>query len=244
MAPRRERDRLASGAGASGPRQGTGTFGSSSGFQHWLGMGGGAQSHLCLCFPPGGAGAQPGGECGPGSGRSSALGELGEHQDQGELRPRRGRGDEGQRSAGETRVHPFHPADLWADQRGPQCPRGAHTWPGVPDVPPPAQGSCQAIKEYVDSTLGPFILNVTSGARLCSEALCSGHGRCARRPDHPEALLLLNPSSFSIELPPGGGPLTLRGALSPEDRKRMAVEFQCHCYPGWRGAGCEQRGRW
>nr|KAF6335221.1 hyaluronidase 1 [Pipistrellus kuhlii] len=105
-------------------------------------------------------------------------------------------------------------------------------------------GSCQAIKEYVDSTLGPFVLNVTSGARLCSEALCSGHGRCARRPDHPEALLLLNPSSFSIELPPGGGPLTLRGALSPEDRKRMAVEFQCHCYPRWRGAECEQRGPW
>ncbi|XP_036288112.2 hyaluronidase-1 [Pipistrellus kuhlii] len=106
------------------------------------------------------------------------------------------------------------------------------------------KGSCQAIKEYVDSTLGPFVLNVTSGARLCSEALCSGHGRCARRPDHPEALLLLNPSSFSIELPPGGGPLTLRGALSPEDRKRMAVEFQCHCYPRWRGAECEQRGPW
>lgn len=106
------------------------------------------------------------------------------------------------------------------------------------------KGSCQAIKEYVDTTLGPFVLNVTSGARLCSEALCSGHGRCARRPSHPEALLLLSPSSFSIELPPGGGPLTLRGALSPEDRERMAVEFQCHCYPGWRGAWCEQRGTW
>lgn len=104
--------------------------------------------------------------------------------------------------------------------------------------------SCQAIKEFVDTTLGPFVLNVTSGARLCSEALCSGQGRCARRPGHPEALLLLSPSSFSIELPPDGGPLTLRGALSPEDRKRMAVEFQCHCYPGWRGARCEQRGAW
>ncbi|XP_005865497.1 PREDICTED: hyaluronidase-1 [Myotis brandtii] len=104
--------------------------------------------------------------------------------------------------------------------------------------------SCQAIKEYVDTTLGPFVLNVTSAARLCSEALCSGHGRCARSPSHPEALLFLNPTSFAIELPPGGGPLTLRGALSPEDRERMAVEFKCHCYPGWRGAWCEQRGMW
>lgn len=96
----------------------------------------------------------------------------------------------------------------------------------------------------MDTTLGPFVLNVTSAARLCSEALCSGHGRCARRPSHPEALLFLNITSFAIELPPGGGPLTLRGALSPEDRERMAVEFKCHCYPGWRGAWCEQRGMW
>ncbi|EQB77041.1 hypothetical protein CB1_000145024 [Camelus ferus] len=70
--------------------------------------------------------------------------------------------------------------------------------------------SCQAIKEYVDTTLGPFILNVTSGALLCSQALCSGHGRCVRRLSHPEALLNFNPTSFSIKPMPGGGQLTLR----------------------------------
>ncbi|XP_037707192.1 hyaluronidase-1 isoform X4 [Choloepus didactylus] len=102
--------------------------------------------------------------------------------------------------------------------------------------------SCQAIKEYVDTRLGPFILNVTSGALLCSQALCSGHGRCARRSSHSEALLILNPASFSIQLTPGGGPLTLRGALSLEDQARMAVEFKCHCYHGWRGTQCEQQG--
>ncbi|XP_069329754.1 hyaluronidase-1 isoform X2 [Eulemur rufifrons] len=104
--------------------------------------------------------------------------------------------------------------------------------------------SCQAIKEYVDTTLGPFILNVTSGARLCSQALCSGHGRCARRPSHPEALLMLNPASFSIQLKPGGRPLTLQGALSLKDRAQMAMEFKCHCYSGWRGAWCEQQSMW
>ncbi|ELV10415.1 Hyaluronidase-1 [Tupaia chinensis] len=102
--------------------------------------------------------------------------------------------------------------------------------------------SCQAIKEYVDTVLGPFILNVTSGALLCSQALCSGHGRCARRPSHPEALLTLNPASFSIGLTPGGGHLTLQGALSLEDRARMAMEFKCQCYRGWQGAWCEQQG--
>nr|XP_030723096.1 hyaluronidase-2 isoform X1 [Globicephala melas]XP_030723097.1 hyaluronidase-2 isoform X1 [Globicephala melas] len=98
--------------------------------------------------------------------------------------------------------------------------------------------SCQAIKEYVDTTLGPFILNVTSGALLCSQVLCSGHGRCARRPSHPEARLILSPTSFSIESTPGGGPLTLRGALSLKNR--LAVGFKCRCYHGWTGTWCEQ----
>ncbi|KAL0599913.1 Hyaluronidase-1 [Plecturocebus cupreus] len=101
--------------------------------------------------------------------------------------------------------------------------------------------SCQAIKEYVDTTLGPFILNVTSGALLCSHALCSGHGRCVRRPSHPKALLILNPASFSIQLTPGGGPLSLQGAFSFEDQAQMAVEFKCRCYPGWQGAWCGQK---
>uniref|UniRef100_A0A8C3YQY7 Hyaluronidase n=1 Tax=Catagonus wagneri TaxID=51154 RepID=A0A8C3YQY7_9CETA len=104
--------------------------------------------------------------------------------------------------------------------------------------------SCRSIKKYVDTTLGPFIVNVTSGALLCSQALCSGHGRCVRRPSHPEALPVLSPTSFSIKPAPGGGPLTLRGALSLKDRVRMAEEFKCHCYSGWRGTCCERQGMW
>lgn len=100
--------------------------------------------------------------------------------------------------------------------------------------------SCEAVKRYVDTTLGPFILNVTNGARLCSEALCSSHGRCVRRPSHPDALLILNPASFSIYRPPSGGSPVMEGALSPEDLEQMATEFECHCYQGWSGARCEQ----
>ncbi|XP_058534807.1 hyaluronidase-1 [Ochotona princeps] len=102
--------------------------------------------------------------------------------------------------------------------------------------------ACQAIKRYMDTTLGPFLLNVTSAAHLCSQALCSGHGRCARHPSHPEALLVLNPASFSIRLKPGR-PLDLQGGLSLKDRARMAAEFQCRCYRGWWGAHCEQQVR-
>lgn len=103
--------------------------------------------------------------------------------------------------------------------------------------------SCEAIKKYVDSTLGPFILNVTSGARLCSEALCSGHGRCVRRPSHPDALLILNPASFSIYHPEDEpNTLKVKGTHSPEDLEQMAAEFECRCYPGWSGAECKQQG--
>nr|Q91ZJ9.3 RecName: Full=Hyaluronidase-1; Short=Hyal-1; AltName: Full=Hyaluronoglucosaminidase-1; Flags: Precursor [Mus musculus]AAH21636.1 Hyaluronoglucosaminidase 1 [Mus musculus] len=102
--------------------------------------------------------------------------------------------------------------------------------------------SCQAIKAYMDSTLGPFIVNVTSAALLCSEALCSGHGRCVRHPSYPEALLTLNPASFSIELTHDGRPPSLKGTLSLKDRAQMAMKFRCRCYRGWRGKWCDKRG--
>lgn len=101
--------------------------------------------------------------------------------------------------------------------------------------------SCQAIKEYMDSTLGPFILNVTSAALLCSKALCSGHGRCTHHPSYPEALLILNPASFSIQFTPKGRPLTLKGALSLDDQTQMAKKFKCRCYSGWGGKWCEKQ---
>ncbi|CAH6777747.1 Hyal1 [Phodopus roborovskii] len=102
--------------------------------------------------------------------------------------------------------------------------------------------SCQTIKEYMDSTLGPFILNVTSAAVLCSEALCSGHGRCARRPSYPEALLTLDPASFSIQLTHDGRSPSLKGTLSLKDQAQMAVKFKCRCYGGWYGKRCEKQG--
>lgn len=101
--------------------------------------------------------------------------------------------------------------------------------------------SCQAIKAYMDSTLGPFILNVTSAALLCSEALCSGHGRCVRHPSYPEALLTLNPASFSIELARDGRPPRLKGTLSLKDRVQMAMNFRCRCYRGWSGGRCKEQ---
>ncbi|XP_051841983.1 hyaluronidase-1-like [Antechinus flavipes] len=100
--------------------------------------------------------------------------------------------------------------------------------------------SCQAIKDYVDTTLGPFILNVTSSALLCSEALCSGNGRCARRQYHPQTFLFLSPDSFSIHRQPDTGRLSLKGFLADEALTKMKTEFKCRCYPGWVGEHCEK----
>ncbi|KAM9098815.1 hyaluronidase-1 [Sarcophilus harrisii] len=100
--------------------------------------------------------------------------------------------------------------------------------------------SCQAIKDYVDTTLGPFILNVTSSAHLCSEALCSGNGRCARRQYHPQAFLFLSPDSFSIHRQPDTGHLILQGFLADEALTKIKTEFKCRCYPGWFGERCEK----
>lgn len=106
----------------------------------------------------------------------------------------------------------------------------------------PTQESCQAIKEYMDSTLGPLVVNVTSAALLCSKALCSSHGRCVRHPHYPETLLTLDPASFSIQLTHEGKPGSPKGGLSPKDRAQMAMKFQCRCYRGWSGKWCEKQG--
>ncbi|XP_055485717.1 hyaluronidase-1 [Psammomys obesus] len=104
--------------------------------------------------------------------------------------------------------------------------------------------SCQAVKEYVDSTLGPFVVNVTRAALLCSRALCSSHGRCVRHPSYPETLLTLNPASFSIQLTHDGRLPSFKGRLSLEDQAQMARKFQCRCYRGWNGKWCQKQGTW
>lgn len=98
--------------------------------------------------------------------------------------------------------------------------------------------SCLAVKMYVDHTLGPYILNVTSSATLCSQAICSGHGRCVRRNTTSTAFLHLHPDSFSIKRLPGRRGLVLQGKPTKEDHTKMAEGFECQCYSGWSGTAC------
>lgn len=59
------------------------------------------------------------------------------------------------------------------------------------DISPGPQRECQDQAEFVQKVLGPYSLNVTTAARLCSTWLCQGKGRCVRQnPDSPAFLHL------------------------------------------------------
>ncbi|XP_040850455.1 hyaluronidase-3 isoform X2 [Ochotona curzoniae] len=81
------------------------------------------------------------------------------------------------------------------------------------------QEECWRLHDYLVGTLGPYVINVTRAAMMCSRQRCHGHGRCARRdPGQTEAFLHLEPDGS-------------HGAWDP---------FRCHCYWGWAGPTCQE----
>ncbi|XP_035829671.1 hyaluronidase B [Aplysia californica] len=44
-----------------------------------------------------------------------------------------------------------------------------------------AKNECLLLQDYVNKTLGPFVLNVTNFFGNCTQQLCQGHGRCIRK---------------------------------------------------------------
>nr|DBA18360.1 TPA: hypothetical protein GDO54_016613 [Pyxicephalus adspersus] len=98
--------------------------------------------------------------------------------------------------------------------------------------------ACLAVKSYIDTTLGRYVVNVTTGAALCSRALCTGNGRCVRKDSTSNCHLHLHPDSFIIRRNPGGRGFLVSGEASKMDVSYMAVHFQCRCYPGWEGPDC------
>ncbi|KAM4021423.1 hyaluronidase-1-like [Anomaloglossus baeobatrachus] len=100
--------------------------------------------------------------------------------------------------------------------------------------------ACLAVKTYIDDTLGMYVVNVSRGALLCSEAICTGNGRCVRSNPSSDAQLHLHPSSFSIRKNRQSGGFEVSGQATKMDLIYMQTHFQCRCYPGWRGPDCSQ----
>uniref|UniRef100_A0A8C2XN14 Hyaluronidase n=1 Tax=Cyclopterus lumpus TaxID=8103 RepID=A0A8C2XN14_CYCLU len=90
--------------------------------------------------------------------------------------------------------------------------------------------SCLDAQIHLQQVMNPYILNVSTAARLCSEALCQGRGRCLRKRWDQDVYLHLDPRRYDIGRGRPGGPLTVLGGLSQDDVDYFDRNFDCICY--------------
>ncbi|XP_070815315.1 hyaluronidase-1 [Chaetodon trifascialis] len=106
-----------------------------------------------------------------------------------------------------------------------------------------SKATCDAVKSYIDETLGLYVVNVTSAATLCSQTLCSSRGRCQRRNPNSRAYLHLDPAMWKVvseRRPEGGQKYTVLGRMKSNEVTLLKSEFQCQCYQGWGGESCSK----
>ncbi|KAL2093314.1 hypothetical protein ACEWY4_010626 [Coilia grayii] len=90
--------------------------------------------------------------------------------------------------------------------------------------------SCEALSSYLETTLNPYIANITGAARLCSMMLCQGKGRCVRKNYDSDDYLHLNPNSFRVEKKDERYQSV--GVPDISDLTAFADSFTCQCYAG------------
>ncbi|XP_061583325.1 hyaluronidase-2 [Cololabis saira] len=98
--------------------------------------------------------------------------------------------------------------------------------------------TCSDLNVYLRDTLSRYLLNVSTAAELCSQALCGSHGRCLRKNSDSDVYLHLNPLTHSITRQ--NGVLSVTGELGKTDGMQYQAAFQCQCYSGFQGDSCEQ----
>uniref|UniRef100_A0A3B4G032 Hyaluronidase n=1 Tax=Pundamilia nyererei TaxID=303518 RepID=A0A3B4G032_9CICH len=81
---------------------------------------------------------------------------------------------------------------------------------------------CQELAEFVRKVLGPYSINVTTAARLCSASLCQGRGRCVRQNPESSAYLHLPPPSRVAE--------KVRKYYLKPFKLQLPKDFQCQWY--------------
>jgi hyaluronoglucosaminidase len=86
---------------------------------------------------------------------------------------------------------------------------------------------CNNLKQYINSTLGPYVLNVTQASVNCSMQLCSGHGRCYVSSDYYWLSVEKEKDHFT-------------GFLH-SNWVQFKEHFECQCYVGWSGVSCDKK---
>lgn len=92
------------------------------------------------------------------------------------------------------------------------------------------EDSCFDARRHLERVMNPYILNVTTATRLCSQALCQGRGRCVRKRWDEDVFLHLDAMRYRIQRQRRGGPLAVVGDLSQDDVSSFDRSFDCVCY--------------
>lgn len=92
--------------------------------------------------------------------------------------------------------------------------------------------------------MGPYLVNVTAAAILCSQTICSSHGRCQRKNPTSRAYLHLDPAEWKVvpkkQTAKRRQNYNVLGQMTTHGVKFMMSEFLCRCFPGWSGESCSQ----
>ncbi|KAM7121100.1 hyaluronidase PH-20 [Molossus nigricans] len=97
--------------------------------------------------------------------------------------------------------------------------------------------TCRKLQGYMNTTLNPYIINVTLAAKMCSQVFCQEKGVCTRKDVNTESYLHLNPIHLTVELVENGQ-FTIKGEPTVEDLKLFADHFICSCFANM---ACEKK---
>ncbi|XP_076860193.1 hyaluronidase-1-like [Brachyhypopomus gauderio] len=87
-----------------------------------------------------------------------------------------------------------------------------------------SRDQCVLLRDYINSVLGVYVKTLQQATTRCSQIVCHGNGRCARRKPH---------SGHTIPV--------FHDECEPD--VDLPSHFKCVCYEGWSGARCENTER-
>lgn len=99
------------------------------------------------------------------------------------------------------------------------------------------QKSCLNLHDYMETTLNPYIINVTLAAKMCSQTLCQDQGICSRKNWNSDDYLHLSPQNFHIQFLKSGK-YVIRGSPTLDDLQYFSKNFHCSCYAN---LNCKER---